>query len=318
MDRIDNEIIYRHLRGETSQDEELLIEELYRKYPEECKDAFNGMHLINDLSELDSIRAKMERSRKRQIWKRTAGISAKVAAAAVVAVISGYIVQEVTIDSFSRQLTCIEAPRGEIIKVMLPDSTSVYLNSGARLQYPAIFRKGRRDVTLTGGEAMFEVKHDSRRPFIVNTFASEIEVLGTTFNVLVSEEENLFTTTLLEGKIALTANINGNRSRITMQPNDIIKIMDGRLEVTHDENPDICWTKGIVKIDGKTFTELMKDFERVFNISIVIDSGSAPDIDGARGKVRISDGIDNALKILQHTTGFEFTRDEETNTVTIY
>lgn len=35
------------------------------------------------------------------------------------------------------------------------------------------------------------------------------------------------------------------------------------------------------------------------------------------GKIRVSDGVDHALKLLQITNNFAYTRDDETNTIHI-
>lgn len=49
------------------------------------------------------------------------------------------------------------------------------------------------------GEAVFDVEHDEDRPFVVETFASDIRVLGTKFNVIADERHQRFSTALLPG-----------------------------------------------------------------------------------------------------------------------
>lgn len=51
---------------------------------------------------------------------------------------------------------------------------------------------------------MFNVEHDAARPFIVETFACDVEVLGTKFNVTADELTHDFTTALLRGKVKVT------------------------------------------------------------------------------------------------------------------
>jgi len=69
--------------------------------------------------------------------------------------------------------------------VELPDASMVYLNRHSSLEYNTDFDP--RVVTLTG-EAFFMVTHDDT-PFVVQTNAGEIKVLGTEFNVKASDEE---------------------------------------------------------------------------------------------------------------------------------
>ena len=76
----------------------------------------------------------------------------------------------------------IEIPQGAQSKLILPDSTSVYLNGGTIIKYDASFQnKAEREVYLNG-EAYFEVTPDPERPFIVKSGGVQTRVLGTAFN----------------------------------------------------------------------------------------------------------------------------------------
>ena len=66
---------------------------------------------------------------------------------------------------------------------------------------------------------MFEVTHNVDHPFIVETFATNIEVLGTKFNVFADPDNEVFSTTLIEGKVKVS-NRNDPAESIIMQPND--------------------------------------------------------------------------------------------------
>ena len=76
------------------------------------------------------------------------------------------------------------------------------LNAQSRIVYPAIFPKGERRVQLSG-EAIFNVAHNSECPFIVETFACDVEVLGTHFDVIANQAENRFSTALFSGRGAV-------------------------------------------------------------------------------------------------------------------
>ena len=77
----------------------------------------------------------------------------------------------------------IEIPIGAQSKLILPDSTQVYLNGGTTIKYDASFQdKTKREVFLSG-EAYFEVTRDIEKPFIVHTPELNINGLGTKFNV---------------------------------------------------------------------------------------------------------------------------------------
>ncbi|WP_300957308.1 FecR family protein, partial [uncultured Duncaniella sp.] len=98
---------------------------------------------------------------------------------------------------------CLDVPRGGEFKVVLEDSTEVWLNSESTLRYPEVFSPGERRVQVTG-EAYFAVKHDSSRPFYVETPEQTIRVYGTSFNVRAYADDPIVYTTLEEGSISLT------------------------------------------------------------------------------------------------------------------
>ncbi|SEK27073.1 FecR family protein [Parapedobacter koreensis] len=70
----------------------------------------------------------------------------------------------------------------QVKRLMLPDSTIVFLNANTSLEVAADFGTHERVVKLVG-EAYFEVQRDTLKPFKVQTDGLEVKVLGTLFNV---------------------------------------------------------------------------------------------------------------------------------------
>ena len=125
---------------------------------------------------------------------------------------------------------------------------------------------------------------------------------------------------LLEGKVKVSNLIYPEQGDVVMCPNDKLSMKDGRLLVEKISSPDdeLCWTRGLIGIDDVTFDELMKTFEQAFDVNIIISRKQLPDISHVKGKIRMSDGVENALRILQHTADFRFEMNRETNTVLVY
>lgn len=94
----------------------------------------------------------------------------------------------------------LTVPRGGEFTMTLSDGSRVWLNAESELRFPLQFASGRRKVFLTG-EAYFEVEKDTEHPFIVEVNGSEIEVLGTGFNVRSYRNEGRVVTTLAEGNV---------------------------------------------------------------------------------------------------------------------
>ncbi|GEP96764.1 FecR family protein [Chitinophaga cymbidii] len=93
---------------------------------------------------------------------------------------------------------------GAIKKVILPDSSEVWLNANASLRWEEDPAKQERHLALTG-EGFFDVQNDSRRPFIIHTRDLTIRVLGTTFSVEAYPGEKMSRVSLLSGKVQVHA-----------------------------------------------------------------------------------------------------------------
>ena len=118
----------------------------------------------------------------------------------------------------------IEVPIGERASLRLSDGTLVWLNSGSRLEYPTHFATDNRQVRLEG-EAYFEVQRDESLPFIVQTNAVDVKVLGTKFNVSSYAKEET-KVTLKEGKVQVDCDA-GKESYI-LHPNEQIVYSEGK------------------------------------------------------------------------------------------
>ena len=57
--------------------------------------------------------------------------------------------------------------------------------------------------------------------------------------------------------------------------------------------------------------------EKYFGVRILIERRNIPTVDYNYGKIRISDGIDTALRMLQRSARFSYVRDPEDNTIRI-
>lgn len=96
----------------------------------------------------------------------------------------------------------IKCPLGAQSRFELPDGTTGNLNNGSVLRYPTTFTGETREVDLYG-EAFFDVEHNKKRPFIINTSGLDIKVLGTRLNVYSYPDEDYQEITLESGSVEL-------------------------------------------------------------------------------------------------------------------
>lgn len=316
---MDQTLLMKYFRGETSPEEEHRILSWVEASPENRAE-FRKAHLLFDGLVLYGPKPEdMQSNADKKHWEgwRFARHTVRIAAAIVGIVGAAYFGKVYYHRLLSKQQTLISVPAGQRMQMTLADGTLVHLNAGTTLEYPVVFSHKDRRVKLTG-EALFEVAHDARHPFIVETFATDLQVLGTKFNVLADPDNEVFSTTLIEGKVKVS-NRNDPAESIIMQPNDMVVLENGRLYKERvSDFADLCWTEGLIHLKKMPFDELMTIFERAFDVRIRIERTTMPQINVMSGEIRISDGVDYALHVLQLVSSeFTYTRDEKTNVIVI-
>lgn len=105
---------------------------------------------------------------------------------------------------------------GKKMKLILPDSSVVYLGGGSKLTWPARFLKGGGRRIQLEGEAFFEVKRDTTSPFIVSTGKMQTRVLGTSFNIYAYPKDRSFSVAVRTGKVKVSDNTKGGIKNLSI------------------------------------------------------------------------------------------------------
>ncbi len=221
---------------------------------------------------------------------------------------AGYFISRSNYQS-TKLFTEIIVKKGERSTVVLPDGSTVQLNSDSRLKFLSSFNSGNRRVTLEG-EGLFEVKHDEALPFIVETPSFSIEDLGTVFNVSCYPNDQIETAFLEIGKVKIS---HAKNEDIFLNPNEAFsynKITHESVKTTIQTKRLTDWAKGFLTIEGETIGELAKKLERKYNIHIVfkdeevkqhIYSGTIKDED-----------VNTVLEALIFASSIRYVRDKDT------
>lgn len=151
-------------------------------------------------------------------------------------------------------------------QIQLPDGTQVWLNSLTSLRFPYSFTGNTREVYLDG-EAYFKVAKDKSKPFIVHTQQTDIQVLGTHFNVN-TYERGKTTTSLLEGSVRTTS----GASTVLLQPGKQATYEGGKFTVSEfDGNEILSWTTGIHYFNNIRLSDIALLVPRWFDVKVVFD-----------------------------------------------
>ena len=316
---IDRYILEKFFMNEADSSEVAAIESWLKEdeaHEHEFQEAYDNYVLTTLTVSKIELKAEMTRVMEVSRAKRTRRILTYVASVAAALAAGAFLtwnfMTRPLVDKAS-ELMAFTTEAGQRATVTLPDGTSVQLNSCSELRYPAVFSEKDRRVYIEG-EAMFDVAKETERPFIVETFAYDVKVLGTRFNVIAEEDYQEFCTALIDGRVSI---LNKERVEVVeLRPDQIVKVIDGKLHKIQSDNVagQYRWTDGVISCSGHTFEELMRKFERSFGVNIEIEMTSVPVLDLRRMKVNVNDGIIHAFSMLQLNAEFEYEYDDKSNT----
>jgi transmembrane sensor len=239
-----------------------------------------------------------EKVYQKTIYRRRTSKRMWLAAAASLLVIASVAITLYVVN-FKEEMLTVVAQNGKRLRVILPDSSVAYLNSGSTLTYPSRMRQ--RTLKLSG-EAYFEVTHNPSKPFIVESGSLITRVLGTQFVVsdYAGEEPAVI---VRSGKVGVQTP--GNNPLAILEKNQRVSYSHGSPVVESVRAEDYySWKDGNIVFDGANLNQVISTLNRRFNVSIVLTSrfdekctitGSYPDR-----------SIDDVLKSLQFIYGIEY------------
>jgi transmembrane sensor len=164
--------------------------------------AAGGTHALESLEAEIMHRVTGRRWRRRQVMAGVTGLAASVLVALTVVLDLGWSDLRYLPERAFYALTGDGLHRtevGERLAVALGDGSRMTLNTDSRAVVR--YRDGQRGVTLTRGQALFEVARDKSRPFVVTAGDRKVTALGTKFDVRMTGER--LQVTLIEGRVAV-------------------------------------------------------------------------------------------------------------------
>ncbi len=160
------------------------------------------------------------------------------------------------------------------IHQILPDGSEVLLNKHSQLSFPERF-EGEKRVVQLNGEAFFKIKKDQTQPFIVQTAATEVEVLGTSFNLRAYEKEQITSLKVEEGKVAL--HLPETTQPTILTANQKIQYLQSERileKITPVNWEDTAWHTSKLTFDNTPLSEIVSYLNSNFDVQVEILSPS--------------------------------------------
>ena len=188
------------------------------------------------------------------------GTGAAIAAGLAAAVGVGLQTPSVTTEVY-------QTAAGQTRDVELADGTHISLNAASKLTVR--LERGARRVEMGDGEAVFDVAHDPRRPFLIGVGDRQVRVVGTEFNL--RHRDELVDLTVRRGVVEVRplSALQSAPTRVTVgqelthmvgQPAQLLRVAD----------PDatFAWTNGQLIYHDQPLSDVAADLSRRFGTPV--------------------------------------------------
>ena len=175
-------------------------------------------------------RPEIKLQKKYGLWLKISGVAAVLIVISIIAIrYSGM--------AKNNNLKTFQTTYGERKNIQLPDGSVVNLNAGSKIQIDESFDVSARNVYLSG-EAFFDVKHNTQKPFIVHTSEMDVKALGTAFDVKAYQDEKVTETSLIRGSVEVTLKKDNNMV-LLLRPNQKITWNRGNVKPGDNNSPAV-------------------------------------------------------------------------------
>ena len=209
----------------------------------------------------------------------------------------------------SERTVVFQTAVGERREITLEDGSRVTLAPATRLDVKPGFGKPDRELTLRG-RAWFEVTHDEARPFRVQVGQTQVEDLGTEFEIDASAAGVLVS--VMSGSVAIRT---GSSSAVTLGPKDVARVdQTGQSQVAHEVAVEkfLAWRHGTLAFENRPVGQVLRELERWHEIDFV----ASDDVTGRGFTGDLpTDRLDVAMATL--TTAMGLTANQVGRTITL-
>lgn len=163
-----------------------------------------------------------------------------------------------------------ENPKGQRSKIRLPDGSIVWLNAESEIRYLENFEGKTRLIELRG-EAFFEVKKDTTRPFIVKSGSITTTALGTSFNIHAFDLEKEIEVALVHGKVEVEDTT--TEVKLILLPGEMATGNNPEYNLKKSlfkYEDEILWKEGVIYFNNENLEGVMDKLSRWYNVEFKV------------------------------------------------
>lgn len=189
-------------------------------------------------------------------WRWLGGLGAAAAAAAVAIVVAPWG------ELLPQPDTLYTTAKGENRAVQLADGSHIDLNTDSHLSVR--FDKDARRVTVHDGQALFDVAHDTARPFLITAGDETVRVVGTKFDV--RRRDGQLTVTVLRGLVEVSTD--GQESPVRLRPGQMLEHVEGAAGIVVRNvaaEDQVGWRSGRLVYRDQSLGRIVSDMNHYFD-----------------------------------------------------
>lgn len=197
-------------------------------------------------------------------------------------------------------------------EITLSDGSVIRLNKNSEVIISEDFMQGTREIELKG-EAFFDVAHNPDQPFIIHANESDVEVLGTSFNVKSLPEQSNVQVAVVEGRVAfknVNNTIESEALSVTLSKGqygymDIQK----RTILVDDLAVDnyLAWKSGRFEFEDLTLQQVCTQLTRIYGTECSFEN---PEVQELLLTANFSnESLDKTLSVIALSLDLEFEKD---------
>ncbi|MBX7199866.1 MAG: FecR domain-containing protein, partial [Rhodospirillaceae bacterium] len=167
----------------------------------------------------------------------------------------------------------VETGIGQIANYVLSDQSQITVAANSAVSVD--FSSGRRDVSLTRGEAFFDVQHDQARPFVIAVGGRSVTVTGTRFNVNNYADQNELEVAVVEGRVNVSYRTDNGASEVQrMTAGDVILFPASGALVRRNLTPEqaAAWRSRKLYFDSARLDQVIAEVNRYSAKPLVSES----------------------------------------------
>lgn len=167
------------------------------------------------------------------------------------------------------KMLVVSTGQGQMLSLELSDSSVIWLNANTTLEYPETFSDTLRKVVLVTGEAYFDIRENSHRPFVVQSNHLITKVLGTTFKIRTYKElpDQVAVGT---GKVSVATTRHRYLSQLTATDRLVYHAATDSFDLDSVTNAEVAdWIQGNIVMTSASIQDVLKELEGIYSVQFI-------------------------------------------------